>query len=196
MLLSWSTSYFPTILQFGVLEQPTCRKVSCCLAREAEAGGWGPRFCPHKEVLESGVSSWVSGHSPFGPLCAVAGCVSEVHWGLSFHRVWGWDGACSLQGPVDGVHWGSLTAGNSPTRWLEKLRQLGEGSWVLLHHRGPREWWLVTHLLDYFNSYKDNHNFSILFKHKCFFFFFFVCNQVLTLYLETLYFFLLISAQC
>lgn len=36
--------------------------------------------------------------------------------------------------------WNSLTAGNLPAYWLEKLRQVGEGCGILIQNGGPREW--------------------------------------------------------
>lgn len=63
---------------WGFLEQPICRKLTCCLARDADAGeGRGPGFFPSMECLETVVSCQVAGHLPLGPLCIVAGCVSE-----------------------------------------------------------------------------------------------------------------------
>lgn len=41
--------------------------------------GRGLRFCLSMEGLESGVSYWLTGHSPFCPLCVVEGCVSEFY---------------------------------------------------------------------------------------------------------------------
>lgn len=45
---------------------------------------------------------------------------------------------------MDGVrYWGSLPAENSLAGWLEKLRKMGEGSGVLPHYRGSREWGIL-----------------------------------------------------
>ena len=63
----------------GVLYQPTCRKMACLLAGEAEADGVrGQWLSPYMEALESSVSCWVGGHSPLGPLCEFEACVSEL----------------------------------------------------------------------------------------------------------------------
>lgn len=39
--------------------------------------GRNPEFFPSTEGLESGVSSCLADHSPLGPLCVVATCVSD-----------------------------------------------------------------------------------------------------------------------
>lgn len=65
----------------GVLENPTCTKLACWLAREVEAGGGGARVyllsLHGMEGLESDVPHWVGCHSPLGPLYVFETCVSE-----------------------------------------------------------------------------------------------------------------------
>lgn len=42
---------------------------------------------------------------------------------------------------MDGVgYWGSLPRGDTPTVWVEKLRELKEGPRILFCCGGPREW--------------------------------------------------------
>lgn len=58
------------------LEQPSSRKFTCGLAREAEAARRGTcNFAPSMEGLENGMTRRVDCQPPFGPLSVAAGSV-------------------------------------------------------------------------------------------------------------------------
>lgn len=87
-----------------VMEQSTCRKFSCWLARKFEAGGGvAQSFARDIEGLESGLSCWVAGHSLFGPVYVVTGCVSEFHWVVGLYKDLGLDGTCNFHGLMVGM---------------------------------------------------------------------------------------------
>ena len=64
------------------------------------------------EGLESGVFSWVGGHSPLSPLCVVVGCFRVLL------RVWELSGTCSLQDLIDGVGVLEQPSCKKPAYWL------------------------------------------------------------------------------
>ena len=67
-------------IDMGVLEQSACRWLACWPPSEAEAGGQGARALPQAEGLEFGQSSWGTGYSPFGLLCAVRVCANFIYF--------------------------------------------------------------------------------------------------------------------
>ena len=86
------------------MEQPTCRKLACRMAREAEAGGgvaWS--FASSMECLHSGVPHKVDRHSPLVPLCVLSACTSSSFEVTGDRSVWGLSENCSLHGPICGM---------------------------------------------------------------------------------------------
>lgn len=63
----------------GELEQPSSRKLTCRLAREAEAARQETcNFAPSMEGLENGMTCRVGCQPPFGPLSVAAGSVFPI----------------------------------------------------------------------------------------------------------------------
>lgn len=62
------------------IEEFTCRKLFCWLEKRRQLRE-EPGIFPTIEVIESGLSCHMPGHSTLSPLCIVENCVSEIYQG-------------------------------------------------------------------------------------------------------------------